>query len=123
MLADSPSNYLREPDAMEFLAAVPTVWDETLALDGRVGEYVVVARRAAGGDWYVGAMTNWTARQLSVDLSFLDDGAYRMDVWQDGPNAHRFAEDYKKLTMNVRKGDKLSLNLAPGGGWVARIRR
>jgi alpha-glucosidase len=123
MLADSPSNYLREPDAMEFLAAVPTVWDETLALDGRVGEYVVVARRAAAGDWYVGAMTNWTARQLSVDLSFLDDGAYRMEVWQDGPNAHRFAEDYKKLTMNVRKGDKVNLNLAPGGGWVARIHR
>jgi alpha-glucosidase len=88
-----------------------------------VGEYVVVARRAAGGDWYVGAMTNWTARQLSVDLSFLDDGAYRMDVWQDGPNASRFAEDYKKFTMNVRKGDKVNLNLAPGGGWVARIHR
>jgi alpha-glucosidase len=123
MLADNPSNYLREPEAMEFLGPVPTVWDETLALDGRVGEYVLVARKAANGDWYIGAMTNWTARELSVDLSFLDAGAYRMDAWQDGPNAARFAEDCRKTTMNVRRGDKVTLKLAPGGGYAARLRR
>ena len=63
MLSDSPSNYMREPEAMEFLAAVPTEWDETRVLDARIAEYVVVARRN-GKDWYVGAMTDWTPRNL-----------------------------------------------------------
>ncbi|HVI78653.1 MAG TPA: glycoside hydrolase family 97 protein, partial [Candidatus Acidoferrum sp.] len=75
MLADTPSNYLREPEAMEFLAAVPTEWDETRALDGRISDYVLLARRN-GRDWYVGAMTDWTQRDLDVDLSFLGDGSF-----------------------------------------------
>ncbi len=62
MLSDSPSNYLREPEAMEFLSAVPTEWDETRVLDARIAEYVAVARRN-GKDWYVGAMTDWTAKE------------------------------------------------------------
>jgi len=123
MLADSPANYLREPEAMEFLGPVPTVWDETIPLDGRVGEFVVVARRAANGDWYVGAMTNWTPRELTLELGFLSDGAYRMDVWQDGPNAARVGDDYKKVTTKVHKGNRVQVRMAPGGGWVARIHR
>lgn len=122
MLADSPSNYLREPQAMEFLGPVPTVWEDTVPLDGRVGEFVAVARRARGGDWYVGAMTNSTPRQLTLDLSFLGEGTYRIDVWQDGPNSARFGEDFLKLNRNVRKGDKLTISMARGGGWAARIR-
>ena len=86
MLADSPSNYLREPEAMEFLSAVPPVWDETRALDGRIGDYVLVARRS-GREWYVGAMTDWTARELEVDFSFLPEGEFKMDSYQDGVNA------------------------------------
>jgi alpha-glucosidase len=123
MLADSPSNYLRESEAMVFLGSVPTVWEETIPVDGRIGEFVVVARRAANDDWYVGAMTNWTPRELTLELSFLGEGAYRMDVWQDGVNAARFAEDYIKLTHNVQNGDRVKLQLAPGGGWVAHIHR
>src|SRR5262245_40816875 len=83
MLADSPSNYLREPEAMEFLGPVPTVWDETRVLDARIGEYVAIARRS-GRQWYVGAMTNWTARELELDCSFLPAGGFRMDAYQDG---------------------------------------
>ena len=90
MLSDSPSNYMREPEAMEFLSAVPSTWDETRALDGRIGEYVAVARRS-GQDWYVGAMTDWTARNLELDLSFLAKGRFRMDAYQDGVNADRYA--------------------------------
>ena len=75
MLADSPSNYLREPEAMEFLSAVPTVWDETRVLDAKIAEYVVVARRK-GSDWYIGAMTNWTPRDLEIDLGFLPAGNF-----------------------------------------------
>jgi alpha-glucosidase len=120
MLADSPSNYLREPEAMEFLAAVPTDWDETKVVDGRIAEYVAVARRN-GADWYVGAMTNWTPRDLEVDLSFLPEGNFQMDAYQDGMNAERFASDYKLVKSQVNKTAKLKIHLAPGGGWAARI--
>ena len=121
MLSDSPSNYLREPQAMEFLAPVPSVWDETKVLDGTIAEYVVVARRN-GKDWYVGAMTNWTPRELEIDLSFLPDGNFSMVSYQDGVNADRMGSDYRQVKSQVTKSTKLKVKLAPGGGWAARIR-
>ena len=120
MLADSPSNYLREPEAMEFLAAVPTVWDETKVLDAKIAEYVAVARRN-GADWYVGAMTNWTPRDLEIDFSFLPAGNFQMDAYQDGMNAERYGSDYKLVRSQVNQSAKLKIHLAPGGGWAARI--
>jgi alpha-glucosidase len=120
MLADTPSNYLLEPEAMEFLGPVPSTWDETRVLNGRIGEYVAVARRN-GSDWYIGAMTNWTGRELELDLSFLPAGNFTMDAYQDGVNADRFASDYKKTTTQVHSGSKLKITLAPGGGWAARV--
>jgi len=120
MLSDTPTNYLREPEAMAFLSRVPTVWDETRVLDGKVGEYVLVARRN-GANWYVGAMTSWTPRDLSLDLSFLGAGNYDMLLYQDGINADRNGGDYKMIKRAVAKADKLDLKLAPGGGWAAII--
>lgn len=120
MLSDSPSNYLREPEIMDFLGPVPTEWDDTKVVDARIADYVVVARRN-GRDWYVGAMTDWTPRALDIDLSFLPDGNFTMDAYQDGINADRNASDYRKITMQVNKGTKLKLSLASGGGWAARI--
>ena len=120
MLSDSPSNYLREPEIMEFLGPVPSVWDETKVLDARIGEFVAVARRS-GTDWYVGAMTNWTPRDLDVDLSFLGDGNFWMEAYQDGVNADRYGSDYKQTKVQVSKGTRLKVQLAPGGGWAARI--
>ena len=120
MLSDSPSNYMREPEAMQFLAAVPSEWDDTKVLDGRIADYVIVARRN-GRDWYVGAMTDWTARDLEIDLSFLPQGNFTMDAYQDGVNADRYASDYKKITMQVNRTTKVKLPLASGGGWAARI--
>jgi alpha-glucosidase len=120
MLSDSPSNYMREPEAMEFLAPVPSTWDETKSLDGKISEYVAVARRS-GRDWYVGAMTDWTARDLEIDLSFLPEGNFTMEAYQDGVNSERMASDYKKTTTQVNKGKKLKIHLAPGGGFAARI--
>ncbi|MGE5199456.1 MAG: glycoside hydrolase family 97 protein, partial [Rhodospirillaceae bacterium] len=93
MLADSPSNYRREPESLAFLAAVPAVWDETRALSASVGEHILVARRH-GREWYVGALTNWDARDLEVDLSFLGTGPFRAEIFRDGPNAHRAGVDY-----------------------------
>jgi len=122
MLCDSPSNYIREPECMEFLAKVPTVWDDTKVLDARVAEYVLIARKDKD-EWYVGAMTNWTLRDLTVDLSFLDDGNYTTEIYQDGINADRNAVDYKKVVQTVTNNDKLKIHLAPGGGWTARLFR
>ena len=120
MLADTPSNYLREPEVMDFLGPVPTEWDDTKVLDARIADYIVVARRN-GKDWWVGAMSDWTARDLDVDLSFLGDGSFSMDAYQDGVNADRAASDYRKSTSRVTKTDKLKIHLAPGGGWAGHI--
>lgn len=120
MLADSPSNYLREPQVMDFLGPVPSVWDETRVLDGRIAEFIVVARRS-GKDWYVGAMTNWTPRDIDIDLSFLASGSYSMEAYEDGINADRNGSDYRQIKTQVGPTTKLKLKLAPGGGWAARI--
>ena len=120
MLSDSPSNYLREPETMEFLGPVPTVWDETRVLDARIADYVAVARRN-GKDWYVGAMNDWTPRSVDIDLSFLPDGNFTMDAYQDGVDADRNASDYRKTTTGVNRSTKLKLQLASGGGFAARI--
>jgi alpha-glucosidase len=122
MLADSPSHYLREPEVMGFLGPVPTVWDETKVLQAKLGDYVVVARRRRG-EWYVGAMTDWTARDLDVELSFLPQGNFQMEAYQDGVNADRFGSDYKRATSRVDSSSRLKIQMAAGGGWAARIYR
>jgi len=122
MLADSPSNYRREPESLAFLAGVPTVWDETKVLSAAIGEHILVARRS-GTAWYVGAMTNWSARDLEVPLSFLGEGTWEADIFKDGPNADRAAVDYAREKRAVGASDRLRIHLAPGGGWVARISR
>ncbi|MFH0990440.1 MAG: glycoside hydrolase family 97 protein [bacterium] len=122
MLSDVPSNYLKEPEVMEFLAKVPTTWDETKALNARVGEYVTVARKK-GNDWYIGSMTDWTPRDFELNLSFLDTGMYEALIYADGMNADRYGSDYAKEKKSVTKSDLLKIHLAPGGGWVGVIRK
>jgi len=121
MLADSPSMYLREKECLEFLSAVPTVWDDTKVLDGRVGDYILLARKS-GEDWYVGAMTDWTARELTLDFSFLGPGTHDIVMYRDGVNADRYGNDYRKHTGKISRRDRMKIRLAPGGGWAARIR-
>jgi alpha-glucosidase len=121
MLADSPTNYLREAETTAFISKIPTVWDETRVLDGRIGDYVVVARRA-GSDWYVGAMTDWTPRALEIDLpSFLPPGSWQMVAFADGPDADRAAGHYQVARQPVDGAARLKIRLAPGGGWAARF--
>ncbi len=120
MLSDNPTIYMKNQECTDFIAKVPTTWDETVPLDGKVGEYVAVARRNAS-NWFVGAMTNWNERNITLDLSFLPTGKYTAEVFKDGVNADRNATDYKKEMINISSGDKITFHLAPGGGWVARI--
>jgi alpha-glucosidase len=122
MLADSPSHYLKEPEVMEFLGPVPTVWDETRVLAAEIGDYVIIARRN-GRDWYIGAMTDWTPRDFEIDLSFLLDGNFQMTSFADGANADRSGNDYKKTVQGVDKTSKLKLHLMGGGGFAAKILR
>ena len=122
MLCDSPTNYMREEDCMKFLGPVPAVWDRTIALDAKVGSYVLMARKS-GDDWYVGGMTDEEGRVLPLDLSFLGEGAWTADIWQDGINADRNGNDYKHVTQPVSAGTKLEVRMAPGGGWVALIHK
>jgi len=120
MLADNPTNYMREPESTRFIASIPTTVDETVALDGKVSEYVALARRK-GNTWYAAAMVNWTERDLTIDFSFLGEGEYEAEIFQDGINADREAADYKRLIKKVSAKDKLHIHLANGGGWAARI--
>jgi alpha-glucosidase len=122
MLCDSPSEYMREPESLEFIASIPTVWDETRPLNGKVGEHVTVARRS-GSDWYIGGITGWDGRETTVDLSFLPDGEYEMTLFRDGANAHRKGSDYKREMRDVKSGDTLKLYLAPGGGFAVKLRK
>ncbi len=120
MLADTPTNYEKEADAMDFLGPVPTVWDETRVIDGRIGDYVVVARRR-GRDWYLGAMTDWTPRDLKIDLAFLGPGPFSMTAYEDGPDAARIGSDFRRKTTAIDRTTTAAIKLAPGGGWAARI--
>ena len=119
MLCDSPSNYMSEAECTGFIADIPTVWDETKALDGKVSDYIVMARRS-GDKWWVGAMTDWDARDLEIDLSFLPAGNYTIEIYKDGINADRAARDYKKVVEDFTPG-KLNVHMAPGGGFAAKI--
>jgi alpha-glucosidase len=120
MLSDSPSNYMKEQETTDFILKIPVVWDDIIGIDGKVGEYLLLARRS-GKEWFVGAITNWTPRDMDLDLSFLPAGNYSIDIFQDGINADRYAEDYKHLKNKVKSGDKMKIHLAPGGGWAAKI--
>jgi alpha-glucosidase len=120
MLSDNPTAYLREPVVTRFIAGIPTVFDETVALDGTVGEYAALARKK-GDTWFVGAMTNWTPRDLTLDLSFLGEGVFEAEIFQDGINADRDATDYKRELITVQRGQKLNIHLMNGGGWAARV--
>ena len=115
MLCDSPTNYMQEEESTSFIASIPTVWDETIALQGKIAEYVVIARRS-GSKWYVGALGNWDERDLEIDLSRLGIGAKQGEAYVDGVNAHRAARDYRREKVSVNGTWKV--HLAPGGGAV-----
>jgi alpha-glucosidase len=114
MLSDYPEDYLGQP-GFEFLEKAPTVWDETRVLNGEPSEYITIARRH-GNEWFLGSMTNWTARDLNVPLTFLGSGRWDAKIFADGPNANQNAKDLTVQTKQVTANDMLPLHLAQGGG-------
>ena len=119
MLCDTPTQYIRNQECTDFMVKVPTVWDETIGMDGVVDQYAVVARRK-GDVWYVSAISNWDPRELTLDLGFLK-GQYKAEIFADGINADRDATDYTREVKTIEGGTKLTVKLSSGGGWTARL--
>jgi alpha-glucosidase len=125
MAADLPENYEKRPDAFRFIKDVPTDWEESIALDGEVGEFVVFAREErGGGDWYVGAISGEQATEIEVPLSFLDeDKRYLATIYRDGDEADWKSNpyDYVIERRSLTGKDSLELRLAAGGGAAIRL--
>lgn len=120
MVSDSPETY-RGATGTDFIRQVPTSWDETRVLAGEVAEYIVMARRM-GGDWFVGAMTNWTPRHLEVPLDALGKGRWTAYIFSDGPEAAKTPTDISHSQTTVNSDSILKIDLAPGGGWAAHLK-
>jgi alpha-glucosidase len=105
---------------MQLLGKIPTVWDETVILDAKLGKYIVEARRN-GDNWYLAAMNDWTPEEFEVALGFLKNGVYKIETASDGINAARNPQDYFLKKSEVTQKDTVTVKLAPGGGFIARI--
>ncbi len=120
MLPDSPSDYYKERECINFLAKIPVEWDQTVVLDAQIGNYIVIARRS-GDDWYVAAITDWDAREFDLKFDFLEKGNYKLEYIRDGTNADLRAIDYKREVQMIKNDTTIHIDLASGGGWLARI--
>jgi len=121
MISDMPSEYRKVPEQLKFMAEVPTSWDETKALDGKMGEYVVIARRK-GDVWYVGGMCDWGGKKFKLDLSkFLPKGKFKAEIFQDGMNSNKIATDCKRIVKEVSSKDVLDIEMKKGGGFAIKL--
>lgn len=124
MLADNPTTYEKEPECTDFIASLPTVYERMTVLDGKMGEYIITARQQ-GGDWYVAGETNWEARDVDIDVSFLPAGTYEVTAFFDGKNAEKVASDYEVMKQTVTIPypihEKITVHMASGGGFAAKI--
>ncbi|MGY0040031.1 glycoside hydrolase family 97 C-terminal domain-containing protein [Pedobacter sp. NJ-S-72] len=118
MFCDNPSNYLKEPVYTHYIARFPTIWDKTIALEGKISEYAVVARKN-GNNWYIGGMTNWDARAFDIPLTFLEGKKYKIEILKDGINVGKHAADYQIISKEVSAGETLHIDMAAGGGYTA----
>ena len=126
MVMDLERNYAARPDAFQFIKDVPTDWEQSIALDGEVGDYAVIARKDRNSeDWYVAALTDADARNLIVDLSFLGEGDYEAQIYRDGPDADYESNPYDIVieSKSVTASDKLSLALGRSGGAAIRLKK
>ncbi|QES89120.1 glycoside hydrolase family 97 protein [Rhizosphaericola mali] len=119
MLADNPSNYLKDSSCTAYMTNFPTTWDSTVAIDGDIKEFVLVARKH-GNNWYIGGLNNWNKRELDFKLDFLDKNTnYKVQIFKDGVNADKFAEDYILETAHWKQNDAVHISMQSGGGWSA----
>jgi alpha-glucosidase len=107
---------------MELIGSIPTVWDETFVLEGKVGEYIVTARKK-GTDYYVGGMSNWNGKTIDVNFSFLEDGEFEATMLTDGVNADRYPADYAITKQTINNKSKINFAMAKGGGFVIVLKK
>jgi len=119
MVSDAPSTYANQPD-FQFIKDVPTAWDATRVLNGMPGEFVTIARQQ-GQEWYLGSLTNWTARDLRVPLSFLGTGRYEAEIYEDAADAEHNPKHVSIRRQRVQGSETLTLHLAGGGGCAIRF--
>ena len=120
MLCDNPSAYMKEQPTTDFITAIPTVWDETRILQGEIGKFLVTARRK-GIKWYIGGLTNWDARNVTLDLSSLIKGERPATLYRDGANATRNATDHVIEEIEIQAKKPFLVHMAPGGGFALVI--
>lgn len=121
MLADNPTIYKKEKECTDFIVSIPNKdIEETRILQGKLGEFIVTARKV-GTSWYVGGMTDWTAKEITLDFDFLDSGTYEVILFKDGLNADKQAEDYRKEQFVVTSTSKKEIRMASGGGFAMSI--
>lgn len=120
IFSGNPSQGTLQPDFMNLLGSIPTGWDETIVPEAKVGEYLITARKK-NNDWFVGGMTDWTARDFKLKLDFLDDGTYWATLCKDGINADKYGADYNLSTFEVNRQTIVPLHLAPGGGFILKL--
>jgi alpha-glucosidase len=122
IFSGNPSQGLKEPEFMKLLGSIPTTWDETMILDGRIGEYIITARRK-GTDWFIAALNNSVARDITLKFDFLNDGNFKTTICKDGVNAHNYGSDYEMTEKNFNKNDSQEIHLAPGGGFLLKLEK
>ena len=120
MLCDSPTQYRTAPECVKFMVNVPTVWDETVGVAGEINKFATVARRK-GAEWWLGAITNWEAREIEIPTSFLGSGEWKVEAFEDAPDSDKNAEHYVRRVFTIKAGDKIKVRLAPGGGFAANL--
>ena len=121
MMCDSPTLYEKEQETTDFISQIPTTWDETIVIEGAVSDYIVLARRK-DENWYIGAMTDWNSRDFDINLSFLDDEKYEIQIFKDWINTDRNAMDYKLVKDIVNSDSKIHISMSSGGGWSAILK-
>lgn len=123
MLADNPTAYRKEQECTDFIVSIPNKRiDETRVLQGKLGEFIVLARRI-GTSWYVGGMTDWTERNIRLFFDFLEGGEYEVVLFKDGVNADKQAEDYSKECFTVTASSIKNIHMSFGGGFVMSIKK
>ena len=122
IFSGNPSQGYLEPKFMELLGGIPTTWDTTIILEAKVADYIITARRK-GEEWFIGGMTDWTARGFNLQFNFLSEGNYEATICEDGINADRYAADYSIRTFSIKKEDSIPVQMAPGGGFLIHLKK
>lgn len=122
MLCDAPTRYEKEQKYTNLLSKLPVEYEDTKILQGKLGEYIVTARKK-GSSWYVGGLTNWEKRSVDLNLSFLSDGEYTMTLIKDGVNAHKQGSDWVVEERTVSSKEMISIEMASGGGFAVLFKK